>query len=185
MEREGPGASLGRTLRRLRTQRGLSLERLSELCGVSRAMLSQVESGRSMPTITVLGRVAGGLKVPVGHLLDGGKDASVVVTRQPSTTWQDVAPGARLRELSPDPRLARVRWYELVLQPGTSVPLPAVAAGDAVNLVVDQGRVELAQGVEVPVVLETSDASALVADGPVRVSAKAAATVYVLLSRPL
>ncbi|MCA3016625.1 MAG: helix-turn-helix domain-containing protein [Myxococcaceae bacterium] len=184
-EREGPGASLGRTLRRLRTIRGLSLERLAARCGVSRAMLSQIESGRSMPTITVLGRVAGGLQVTVTELLGDARDAPVVVTRRPEQPWRAVGPLARVRELANDPRLQRVRWLELALDVGAELELPGVAPGDAVNLVVDAGRVSLRQPGQLPVTLEASDASALVAEGPITLSAHRPATVYVLLSKPL
>ena len=38
-------------LKRVRRSRGYSLERLANLSGVSRAMLSQIELGRSVPTI--------------------------------------------------------------------------------------------------------------------------------------
>jgi serine O-acetyltransferase len=41
--------AVGANLRRLRTRRGLSLERLAHKSGVSRAMLSQVELGRECP----------------------------------------------------------------------------------------------------------------------------------------
>ena len=44
---------VGANLRRLRTKRGLSLEKLSQLSGVSRAMLGQIELGQSAPTINV------------------------------------------------------------------------------------------------------------------------------------
>lgn len=47
---------VGNNLRRLRTCRGHSLERLAKLSGVSRAMLGQIELGRSVPTITLLWR---------------------------------------------------------------------------------------------------------------------------------
>ncbi|MDX2011081.1 MAG: helix-turn-helix transcriptional regulator [Myxococcaceae bacterium] len=184
VEREGPGASLGRTVRRLRVQRGLSLERLSERCGVSRAMLSQIESGRSMPTITVLGRVAGGLQVSVAQLLDEGRDPPVVVTRRPSSAWPSLTPGVRFRELSNDPRLQRVRWFEFALDDGAAVDVPAIAPGDSVNVVVDAGQVELAHAGE-NVQLGTADASALVAEQPVRLVARRASVLYVLISRPL
>ena len=49
---------LGRNLRRLRTRQGLSLERLAKVSGVSRAMLGQIELGRSVPTIGLLWKVA-------------------------------------------------------------------------------------------------------------------------------
>lgn len=45
-------------LRELRAVRNLSLDKLAHESGVSRAMLSQVELGRSTPTITVLWRIA-------------------------------------------------------------------------------------------------------------------------------
>jgi mannose-6-phosphate isomerase-like protein (cupin superfamily) len=44
---------VGANLRRLRTDRGLSLEKLAQLSGVSRAMLGQIELAQSAPTINV------------------------------------------------------------------------------------------------------------------------------------
>src|SRR5262245_61178060 len=60
---------VGANLRRLRTKRGLSLERLARVSGVSRAMLSQIELAYSAPTINVMGRIARALEVPFGALL--------------------------------------------------------------------------------------------------------------------
>src|SRR5689334_16779324 len=48
---------VGANLRRLRVRRGLSLERLAQRSGVSRAMLSQIELGQSAPTINVLWKI--------------------------------------------------------------------------------------------------------------------------------
>ena len=50
---------------RLRAKRDLSLDGLARLCGVSRTMLAQIESGRSVPSIKVLCKIAQGLKVSV------------------------------------------------------------------------------------------------------------------------
>src|SRR4051812_14525722 len=55
---------VGANLRRLRVRRGLSLERLSKACGVSRAMLGQIELGRSAPTINVVWKIARALDIP-------------------------------------------------------------------------------------------------------------------------
>src|SRR5690242_13562169 len=60
---------VGGNLRRLRTRRGLSLERLAQLSGVSRAMLGQIELGQSAPTINVLWKIARALEVPFSALL--------------------------------------------------------------------------------------------------------------------
>ena len=71
---EPPGEStdlapvVGKNLKRLRTERGLSLERLAQSSGVSRAMLGQVELGQSAPTINVLWKMARALDVPFSAL---------------------------------------------------------------------------------------------------------------------
>ncbi|MES2933660.1 MAG: helix-turn-helix transcriptional regulator, partial [Pseudomonadota bacterium] len=56
-------------LARLRAARNLSLDALARLSGVSRAMLAQIESGRSVPSIRVLHRVASALQVSVPAFL--------------------------------------------------------------------------------------------------------------------
>lgn len=51
-------------LRKLRQDRKLSLQDLSELCGVSKSMLGEIERGSSNPTINVIWKIANGLKIP-------------------------------------------------------------------------------------------------------------------------
>src|SRR5215831_19201985 len=63
------GPAVGPNLRRLRTRRGLSLEKLSQRSGVSRAMLSQIELGQSAPTINVLWKIARALDVTFATLI--------------------------------------------------------------------------------------------------------------------
>src|ERR1700689_997286 len=60
---------VGRNLRRLRIRQGHSLERLAKHSGVSRAMLGQIETGKSTPTIGLLWKVATALDVPFANLL--------------------------------------------------------------------------------------------------------------------
>ncbi|MDF3025449.1 MAG: hypothetical protein K0R10_2810, partial [Alphaproteobacteria bacterium] len=62
-------ALVGANLRRLRTKRGHSLERLAKLSGVSRAMLGQIETAKSVPSIGVLWKVAMALQVPFATLI--------------------------------------------------------------------------------------------------------------------
>src|SRR4029077_4639526 len=60
---------LGANRGRLRTRRGLSLERLARASGVSRAMLGQVELGKSTPTINVVWKIARALGVSFSTLI--------------------------------------------------------------------------------------------------------------------
>ncbi|MCL2449940.1 MAG: helix-turn-helix domain-containing protein, partial [Polyangiaceae bacterium] len=72
---------MGDNLRNLRRGRGLSLEKLARASGVSRAMLSQVELGRSAPTINVLWKIARALGVPFSALITE-TEVQPVVLRQ-------------------------------------------------------------------------------------------------------
>ena len=55
-------------LRQLRKERGLSLDAAAELTGVSRSRLAQIEKGSVNPTISVLWKIANGLKVSLSRL---------------------------------------------------------------------------------------------------------------------
>ena len=56
---------IAENLKRLRTERGLSLGRLAELSGVSKVMLSQVEKGESSPPSTPYGRLPPVYRCPI------------------------------------------------------------------------------------------------------------------------
>ena len=66
---------VGANLRRLRMRRGLSLEKLSQRSGVSRAMLGQIELGQSAPTINVLWKIARALDVTFATLITAAREA--------------------------------------------------------------------------------------------------------------
>ena len=60
---------VGATLQRLRLARGLTLEDLSRIAGVSKSMLSQIEREKANPTIAITWRLANALGVEIGELL--------------------------------------------------------------------------------------------------------------------
>lgn len=69
-------------LNRLRTERQLSLSKLSEICGVSKVMLGQIERGESNPTINTIWKIATGLKVPYTQLIDEPIDSDICVRKE-------------------------------------------------------------------------------------------------------
>jgi len=62
-------SSVSENLRLARKAQNLSLDELSRRSGVSKSMLRQIEIGRSSPTISVLWKIANGLKLPFSTLL--------------------------------------------------------------------------------------------------------------------
>lgn len=61
--------AVAENLRAAREERGLSLDQLSELTGVSKSMLRQIETGKSSPTISTIWKIANGLRVSFTSLL--------------------------------------------------------------------------------------------------------------------
>lgn len=66
-------------LKRIRNEMKLSLEKLSELTGVSKAMLRQIETGESSPTINTIWKIAAGLKIPYTNIITAPKPETVVI----------------------------------------------------------------------------------------------------------
>jgi transcriptional regulator with XRE-family HTH domain len=61
-------AAVGKTIRTLRKEKGLSLRELSQLAGLSTGFLSMVERGRSSPALTSLNNIAKALDTDLADL---------------------------------------------------------------------------------------------------------------------
>jgi len=97
---------VGATLQRLRLARGLTLEDLSRIAGVSKSMLSQIEREKANPTIAITWRLANALGVAIGELLtasDGPADTIRVLDAHETPTLPGNHAGYVLRILGPSP----------------------------------------------------------------------------------
>ncbi|WP_051663359.1 helix-turn-helix domain-containing protein [Alicyclobacillus macrosporangiidus] len=82
MEPDRLTAQIGAILRRLRKERGWTLDRLAEATGVSKPMLGQIERGESNPTVVTLWKIATGLGVPFSTFLQPLETPQVTVVRR-------------------------------------------------------------------------------------------------------
>ena len=64
----------GERLRRLRTQRGLTQEKLTELAGLDKNYVTEAERGKANPTLRTIGRLADVLGVDIAALVQGDCD---------------------------------------------------------------------------------------------------------------
>lgn len=159
----------GANLRRLRTRQGYSLERLARFSGVSRAMLSQIENGRSAPTISLLWKVARALGVPFATLIASNSLSGTTVLRRDSAKVLSSSEGRfSSRALFPFESERKTEFYELRLAPNHTESAEAHAPGTIENLVVMQGTVEVVAGREAPQLLGEGDAIIFQADVPHR-----------------
>lgn len=138
---------IAENLKRLRIKRGLSLERLAKLSGVSKAMLGQIELGQSTPTVKTVWKTAVALGVPFAALIEQ-RDAHVrAVLRQSESKELTSHDGAfRSRALFPVGQPRSVEFYRLRFAVGAEERADAHAPGTRENLVVHAGKLEIAAG---------------------------------------
>jgi transcriptional regulator with XRE-family HTH domain len=158
--------AVGVNLRRLRSKRGLSLERLAQRAGVSRAMLSQIELGRSAPTINLLWKISRALGVTFSALISGGAVSGPRVLSAASAKVLSNREGTfTSRALFPFDEPRRSEFYELRLKAGGHEQAEAHAPGTAENLILTCGVVEIAVG-STGYRLHPGDAILFIADVP-------------------
>lgn len=155
---------VGANLRRLRLRRGLSLEKLAQRSGVSRAMLGQIELGQSAPTINVLWKIARALDVTFATLIQAREAGGTTVLKKAQAKVLTSQGGHfSSRALFPFDGPRRAELYELRLAGGAKEPADAHAPGTLENLVVAEGTLDLVVGKETHR-LEAGDAIVFEAD---------------------
>lgn len=74
--------TVGHKVRSMRKEKGLTLAQLSEVTGLSQAIVSQIERGLANPSFTTLAQLAHGLGVPVGKFFLGQDETRSPVVRK-------------------------------------------------------------------------------------------------------
>ena len=110
--------NIGERLRRLRTQRGVTLTALASTTGISKSTLSRLETGQRRPTLELLLELSRAYRVPLDDLV-GAPDVGdprvrlkpgrvkgrtvIPLTRQPDgmQAWKIVIPTSKI---TPEPR---------------------------------------------------------------------------------
>ncbi|TGL85987.1 XRE family transcriptional regulator [Leptospira congkakensis] len=151
-------------LKLIRHTKGFSLDKLANRCGVSRAMLSQIEQGKSVPTISVLWKIANGLNVPFSELLkEKNQDGIHILKVENSKVLYSNSKVFASRALFPFLGNRKTEFYELVLKPGGHEVAEPHKTGTTENLVVVSGKLRLRVGEKV-VELEPKDSVFFKAD---------------------
>ena len=110
-------AALPARLKEARKSQGLSLEAISNLSGVSRSMVSQIERGESSPTISTLWNLTRALNVDFAGLLEqGAKGDKIDVLRADDVpTIENMGNGCCIAILSPPEEAGGHEVYDLSL----------------------------------------------------------------------
>ncbi|AKU97850.1 Transcriptional regulator [Labilithrix luteola] len=159
-------AIVGENLKRLRSERGWSLDIVAGMTGVGRQTLGQIELGRTVPSLGTLWKIARAFDVPFSVLLAQPTDLGTRIFRRSNARPILDADGrfSSRALFSPDDK-GRFEFYELFLAARSREEAEAHAPGTRENLLVTQGRLVLELGKET-FELAKGDAIAFTADVP-------------------
>ncbi|MBU3111302.1 helix-turn-helix domain-containing protein [Clostridium lacusfryxellense] len=76
---------IGNNLNTYRKSKGYSLDKVSEMTGVSKGMLAQIEKGETNPSISTLWKIANGLHISSTFLLEAEPDDLVIIKKNEFT----------------------------------------------------------------------------------------------------
>jgi transcriptional regulator with XRE-family HTH domain len=132
--------SIGKNVSALRKKRGLSLDKVSELTGVSKAMLGQIERGESNPSVTTLWKIANGLRVSFTSLIERQSPTISVIDLSHIRPIEEAEGDYQVFPLFPFDADKRFEIFSLTLQAGSSHVSEAHQQGVEEYVIVTQGE---------------------------------------------
>ena len=137
--------TIGHVLHDLRKQRNLSLNDLARLSGVSRSMLSQIEIGRSVPSVIVLCKIARTFDVPMTAFLGPEVIARPVRLSADETPLRVSSDGkCTWRSLMQNKPGLKTEFYEVTLLGGAIEKVSSHPPGSKATLAVNEGSLVVA-----------------------------------------
>ncbi|UOY92445.1 XRE family transcriptional regulator [Ectobacillus sp. JY-23] len=112
--------TVGQNVKRLRAQRGWSLDKTAEMTGVSKGMLHQIERGETQPTVTTLWKIATGLHVSFSSLLQEDHGSVSVVQRKSAPDITEDNGNCLVYVLFPFDPQTQIEIFTIILKAGSS-----------------------------------------------------------------
>jgi len=135
-------ASLGTSLKQLRKSRGLTLQQLADMCGLSQPFLSQLENGKAMPSLLALHEVARALDTNAHDLLEPRGEMSISLVRAGDEASYQLTEGASVRFLVHGAS-HRMEPNEVEADPGASTSHIGHAGEEMVYVLAGRLKVEV------------------------------------------
>ena len=139
---------IGSNVRKKRHERHWSLDELAESGGVSKATLSQIESGRVNPTVATLWKIAQSLETELSMLIRSEEETvrTFAVTREGDLPRLTGTSGVKIKVLSPITLAGELEFYFLTLEPGAVLASEAHEPNSHELLTVISGSLDVEAG---------------------------------------
>jgi transcriptional regulator with XRE-family HTH domain len=146
--KKNPLENLGQKLKKIRTQKKLTLDQLSAMAGVSKAMLSQIEQGNVNPTVAVILKISHALNTQISELLESQNKQNilrVISSSNDNYTFRSDS-CCKIRTLSPLELEKDIEFYRITLEPKSQLTSEAHFNGAEEILYLSKGKIEVVAG---------------------------------------
>ncbi|MGO2521721.1 MAG: helix-turn-helix domain-containing protein [Microbacterium sp.] len=179
---EDLGTRIARTLRREREALGLSVSELARQASVSKATVSQLETGSGNPSVETLWALGVALNVPFAVLVDQQANAPTLIRAADLAGVPSSAASAYTASLlSASPPGARRDLYLIQVEPGEPRRSEPHHPGTTEHVILISGQALIGPSGE-PVLLNPGDYLSYAGDGPHTFEATKPGTSAVLIS---
>lgn len=172
---------IARTLRREREAASLSVSELARRAGVSKATVSQLESGSGNPSVETLWALGVALGVPFAVLVDQQSNAPTLIRADDLSGVPSSAAAYSATLLSASPPGARRDVYLIQAEPGDARRSDPHHPGTIEHVVLMAGQARIGPA-ENPVLLDPGDYLTYAGDAPHVFEATVVGTRAVLIS---
>lgn len=137
-------------IKKIRQEKRMSLQELSDLSGVSKSMISKIEREEKNPTLQVAAQIAEALGTTLSALLDAPKDQEITIIRKNERViYHDELTGFQRTILSPQFGENGIEFIENIIpQGGISPKFPPHRNGVKEYITVSEGKLEILVGTE-------------------------------------
>lgn len=156
---------LAKNLKAYRERKKLSLEKVSEITGVSKTMIGQIERGESSPTITTIWKIANGLKISFTSLIHQSQpDTKVILKKEVQVLTEDNGK-YRVYPYFPFQDESRFEVYSVEIEPGGSLSSDSHGEGTEEYITVFDGELRI-QVNNIEYLIKNGDSIRFKADRP-------------------
>lgn len=157
-------STIAENLQNVRNKKGMSLQQLADVTGVSKTMLANVEKGEINPTIMTLWKISTGLKMPLSWLVNKDQKDVTVVTSEENQCTLEVDKIKIYSIFNFDPT-KRIEVFLKVFEENAFLESDGHSPGVEEYLMVFEGAMEVGVNGKKHI-LKTGDSIKFIADGP-------------------
>lgn len=140
--RKGENMNFSTKIKEIRNKKKISLQKLSDLSGVSKSMISKIEREEKNPTLQVAAQIAEALGTTLSSLLDEPQNKEIVIIKKDERiTYQDELTGFQRILISPQLETEGIEFIKNIIPKGSkSADFPAHRNGVKEYITISKGK---------------------------------------------